>query len=331
MNAMKRTSLTLVILLSASLAAPAIAQKNLSSPVFKPGDTFFYRVHLKIDRDIKTASALSLPQTPTQANLDVQGILEVEVLPSDGGSSPGSVRLRTWFLTLASDIGIRPRGSKPGQGYLQRVPAENKFIDCTLTPAGEMDQITGLDALSPEQQQAWREWATRFSAAFLIATEKRKRGDKWSSDEPETTSSPIAELRWQKKSRYLHDEPCTPLQFTRSGEFQRAATSDSCATIVSTATLLQKSPPKDSTPPDYKLHNLRTSGSAGGTDDVILSISHKTGLLIRATQNAAQKMNALIVLANGSTQVYYDVTANSVSSVELITDLPLILQPKPSK
>ena len=325
---MKRTLLLLAMLLPAVLALPALAQKNLSPPVFKPGETFFYRVHLKMNRDITTVSALSLPQTPTQANLDVQGIIQIEVLPPNADGASGSIRFRTWFLTLAGDIVFRPRTGKPGEENAQPVPVEKKFIECTLAPTGEISQIIGLDALAPEQQQAWREWASRFSAAFLIASEKRERAEKWSSEEPESAPSPIAELRWQKKSQYVHDEPCAPLKFTRSAEFQRATSSESCAAIISTATLLQKSSSKDSTPLDYKQRNLRTSGVASGTNDVLLSISRKTGRLIRATQNATQKMNALIALTAGPTQVHYDVTATATSSVELVTDLPLVLQPK---
>jgi len=328
---MKHVSFALATLFLAAISSSASAQENLSAPSFKSGETFFYRVHVKINRDIRTKSPLSVPQTPTQANLSSQGILQVEVLPSEPNAVPGAVRLRTWFLALASDISILPRGSKPGEGTELRVPAENRFIDCTLTPGGEIAQIAGLDAIAPEQQQGWREWAARFAAAFLIASERPKRSEKWSSEEPETAPSPLAELRWQKKSQYAHDENCTPLKFTRSGEFQRAASSDSCAVIVSTATLVQKSSPRDSTPPDYKQHNLRTSGSATGVNDVFLSISRKTGQLVRATQNATQKMDVLIALADGSTQVHYDVTATSTSSVELITDLPLIFQPKLSQ
>lgn len=326
---MKYASFILALSLLPILSPGASAQKKLAPPFFKSGDTFFYRIHLKIDRDIKTLSALSLPQIPTQANLDVQGILQVEVLPS--GASPADVRLRTWFLNLAGDTAIHSRGGKPGDEQVQHVPAEKKFVDCTVAAAGEIGQISGLDALAPEQQQAWLEWATRFAAAFLVSTEKRRRGEKWSSDEPETTPSPIAELHWQRKSQYIHDESCAPLKFTRSGEFQRFSSSDACAAVVSTATLLQKSSPKDSTPPDYKQHNLRTSGTASGTDDVMLSISCKTGHLIRATQNTSQKMEALVALADGSTQVRYNVSATATSSIELVTDLPLILQPKSAK
>lgn len=328
---MNRASSALVVMLLLALSPYSFGQKDLSAPSFKPSDVSLYRVHLKINRDIKTKSVVSLPQTPTQANLDVQGILQVEVLPAEGSVVPGSIRLRTWFLALASDLSVRPRLSKSGDASLERAPAENRFIDCTLTPAGEVDQITGLDALAPEQQQAWREWGTRFAAAFLVASEKHKRGDEWSAEEPEATPSPLAELHWQKKSQYIRDEPCTPLKFTRASEFLRVPNSDSCSVIVATAALVQKSSSRDSTPPDYKRHHLRTSGKATGTSDVILSISLRTGQLVRATQNAKQQMDVSIALADGSTQVHYDIDATATTSVELINDLPLTLQPKSYK
>jgi len=313
----------------ATLSPSAAAQKNLPVAVFKPGGASYYRIHFKIDRDIKTKSALSLPDSPTQANIDIQGILQVEVLPPNVSTSSGAIRLRTWFLTLASDLSIRPRGAKPGDGKTLRVPSEGKFIDCTLERTGEVDQITGLDALAPEQQQAWREWAARFAAPFLIESENRKRGEKWSAEELETLPSPIADLRWQKKSQYVRDEPCAPLKFTPAGDFERSAASESCAVILTTSSLLQKSSPQDSTPADYKQRGLRTRGTAKGGNEIILYISRKTGQLIRSTQKASQQMDVLIALADGTTRVHYDIHAKADSAVELISDLPLILQPHP--
>ena len=327
---MKFHPLFLALPLLSIVSAVASAQKTIPPASFKSGETFFYRIHLKIDRDIKTKSALSLPQTPMEANIDVQGILQVDVLPRDA-SSPAPVHLRTWFLALISDLSILPRGAKPGDGTGQRVPAKEKFIDCTLEPSGEIDQIVGLDALAPEQQQAWQEWAARFAAPFLIESQNRKRGEKWSSEELETTPSPLADLRWQKKSQYVRDEPCFALRFARNAEFQNAPNSQSCATVISTATLQQKSSPQDATPPDYKQHALRTRGVATGNNDVILSISRKTGQLVRATQNAKQHMDVVIALASGATKVHYDINATARSSVELVTDLPLMLQPNPPK
>ena len=308
---------------------PALAQKNLPAPAWKPGESLFYRVHFKINRDIKTKSALTLPQTPTDANLDVLGILQVAPIPSTAPASAGAVRLRTWFLSLVSDISILPRGQKPQQPAESRASADDKPIDCTLEPSGEIDQITNLDALAPEQQQAWREWAARFAAPFTLQNEKRKRGDKWTAEELETIPSPIADLRWQKKSQYVRDEPCAALKFTPAGDFERSTASESCAVIVTTSSLLQKSSPQDSTPADYKQRGLRTRGTAKGGNEIILYISRKTGQLIRSTQKASQQMDVLIALADGTTRVHYDINAKADSTVELISDLPLILQPSP--
>ena len=326
---MKAGSLVFAAICLLFAALPAAAQKNLPRPTWKPGESLFYRVHFKIARDIKTKSAVSLPQTPTDADLDVLGILQVAPLPSNAPATGGAIHLRTWFLTLVGDLSILPRGAKPADGKAQHVPAEDKFIDCTIEPAGEIDQITGLEALAPEQQQAWREWAARFAAPFTLQNEKRKRGDKWVAEELETIPSPIADLRWQKKSQYVRDEPCAPLKFTPGGDFERSAASESCAVILTTSSLLQKSSAQDSTPADYKQRGLRTRGTAKGGNEIILYISRKTGQLIRSTQKASQQMDVLIALADGTTPVHYDINAKADSTVELISDLPLILQPGP--
>jgi hypothetical protein len=42
-------------------------------------------------------------------------------------------------------------------------------------------------------------------------------------------------------------------------------------------------------------------------------------------------MDVLIALADGTTQVHYDINAKANSSVERISGLPLILQPHPPK
>jgi len=326
---MKADSLAFATICFLFAALPAVAQKNLPKPAWKPGENLFYRVHFKIDRDIKTKSALSLPQTPTGADLDVQGILQVAPLQSIAPATGGAIRLRTWFLSLIGDISILPRGQEFQQPAESRASADDKPIDCTLEPTGEIDQIAGLEALVPEQQQAWREWAARFAAPFTLQNEKRKRGDKWIAEELETIPSPIADLRWQKKTQYVRDEPCAPLKFTPNGDFERSTASESCAVILTTSSLLQKSSAQDSTPADYKQRGLRTSGTAKGGNEIILYISRKTGQLIRSTQRASQQMDVLIALADGTTRVHYDINAKADSTVELISDLPLILQPSP--
>jgi len=306
----------------------AAAQKNIPAPVFKPGETFFYLVHLKSNREIKTKSALVLPEQPIAATINVSGILQVEVI--SGAPAAGGTRLRTWFLNLVSDVEALPRGSKPEPvlSQYEKTPAEGKFVDCTLQSDGQITQIEGLDQLASEQQTAWREWAARFLAAFLLEFQLRKHGEKWSSEELENSPSPIAELLWHQKSQYTKDENCAPQKFAGGGSFERSAAQEPCAVIFSTAALLQKSSAQDSTPSDYKLKGLKTRGTAKGNNDTILYISRKTGRLIRATQDAKQQMDVTIALADGSRAVHYAINADANSTVELVTDLPLTLQPK---
>jgi hypothetical protein len=301
--------------------SPASAQKTIPLLGWKTGSTAFYLVHLKTDRDIKAKSAFALPEIPNEAKIDVSGILRIEILGANS-SPPGEIRLRTHFLYLLSDIGALQRGKKPDQSEVQQISPDDKFVDCTLQVDGQIAQISGLDQLALEQQSAWREWAARFSAAFLIQAESRKRGAKWNSEQREISPSPIAELFWQEKSHYVHDEPCAPVKFNSSREPQRSSTSESCAVILTMASLVQKSSSQDATPQDYKLRGLHTRGTAKGTNEVILYISRKTGQLIRATQDAKQQMDVQIALAGGTNQLHYAVTASANSTVELVTELP---------
>jgi hypothetical protein len=321
MNA--KSILTACFLLA--LFVPAVtAQKSISAPAFKPGEVFFYLVHVKSSHDIKTKSALAFPEPPTAAIMDVSGILEVVALGTDSSGA----RLRTWFLSLVSDVESHPRGAKPDSklyGY-ERIPASGKFVDFTLKPNGQIDQIEGLDQFASEQQTTWREWAARFSSAFSVASQARKQGDKWSTEEPENSPSPVAELLWKQKSHYAKDEPCAPQKFSQSGSFERSSSQEPCAVVLSTASLLQKSSTQDSTPQDYKLKGLKTHGAAKGNNDTILYISRKTGQLIRSVQDAKQQMDVTIALADGRS-VHYAINATAHFTVELVTDLPVVLHP----
>ena len=326
---MKFHRLVCAIFLCTFVTPFASAQKTIPISTWKPGSISYYSVHLKTSRDIKTKSSVALPAVPNEAKIDVSGILQVEILAPDPAANSPGVHLRTHFLYLVSDIGALQRGKKPDQSNLERTPADAKNVDCLLQTDGQISQITGLDALAAEQQDAWREWASHFSATFLIETEGRKRGSKWNSEQSETSSSPISELFWQNKSHYVHDEPCAPVKYNSARQPERVPNSETCAVILTTASLVQKSSQQDATPQDYKLRGLRTRGAAKGTNETILYISRKTGQLIRATQDAKQQMDVQIGLADGTSQVHYEVTASANSAVELVTELPFNQRPNP--
>jgi len=77
-------------------------------------------------------------------------------------------------------------------------------------------------------------------------------------------------------------------------------------------------------PEDFKLHELRTMGTAKGTNEIITYVSLKTGLVfVRATEETSQFMDVIVAQADGSNRVHYNVDAKSHSEVLLITETPL--------
>jgi hypothetical protein len=65
-------------------------------------------------------------------------------------------------------------------------------------------------------------------------------------------------------------------------------------------------------------------GTARGTNQVIAYISLKTGLVVRATEEASQSMDVVVAKKDGSNRVRYNVDAKSNSEVLLVADTPLI-------
>src|SRR5262249_34011907 len=161
---------------------------------------------------------------------------------------------------------------------------------------------------------AWEQWAARFALAWTLPAEGVRIGDKWRSEQPEQAGAPIASLVWARESHYVKNESCRPTQLSIGGEVPGSTVSpDTCAVLLTTATLKQQSSPKDATPEDFKIHELKTMGTAKGTNEIITYISLTTGLLVRATEEANQTMDVAVVKADGSNRVHYNVDAKSHS------------------
>ncbi len=122
----------------------------------------------------------------------------------------------------------------------------------------------------------------------------------------------------------MRDEPCQASQLSIMGDLSASSgPPDTCAVLLTTATLKQKSSSKDATPEDFKLHELRTMGTAKGTNEIITYISLKSGLVVRATEEASQFMDVMVAKADGSNRVHYNVDAKSHSEILLVTETPL--------
>jgi len=297
------------------------AAKNRPAPVnlfprLQAGQNLAYQISYHSDKHIKTQGAVIVATPADSAKIDVNALLRLEILGVRTQGNRAVIRARTKFEVLDSDSHFKTPGFEPPSPRVQSQDPKGKVIEFTVLPDGRLDQVTGLDTLFPEQQQAWQEWASRFLLAAAFPAPGVRMAEKWNSAEAEKSPAPIAGLRWLRQSTYVRDEPCSAVQLTvQGGVAPSDAEPETCAVILTTATLNQGSKEKNATPEDFKLHQLRTSGAARGANRIITYISLKTGLLMRATEEATQQMNVTVAKADGSNRVHYDVNAKSHSEV----------------
>jgi hypothetical protein len=293
-------------------------------PKLKPGQTITYLIRYRSDKNVKTESNVVVPMTPNEAQIDAHGLLQIEVLNVQREGSKTTVQARGQFLNLNSDVWLKKQGDNKPNWDVQRMDPEGKSIEFTISSNGSVEKAIGLDSLFPEQQQAWQEWVARFALAWTLPAEGVKTGEKWRSEQTVQAGAPIAGLIWARESAYVRNEPCRASQLSLSGELTAlSGPPDTCAVLLTTATIKQKSPAKDATPEDFKLHELKTMGTAKGTNETITYISLTTGLVLRATEEANQYMDVIVAMADGSNRVHYNVDAKSHSEVLLVTETPL--------
>jgi hypothetical protein len=311
------------------------AAKNRPAPVnpfprLQAGQTLAYQISYHSDKQVNTKSSLIVATPADSAKIDVNALLRLEILGVQAQGDRAIIRARTKFEILDSDSHFKTPGIEPPSTRAQKQDEEGKLVEFTILPNGRLDQLTGLDALSPDQQQAWQEWVSRFLLGAELRAPSIRIAQKWNSAEAEKSPSPIAGLRWTRQSTYVRDEPCHGLQLTAQGSVAPSdAEPETCAVILTTAVLNQASSEKNATPQDFKLHELRTAGTARGANRIITYISLKTGLLVRATEEATQEMNVTVAKTDGSNRVHYDVNAKSHS--EVVQVVPTAVNPNNSQ
>ncbi len=293
-------------------------------PELHAGQTITYLIRYRSDKNVKTESNVVAPMAPNAAQLDAHGLLQVGVLGVQQVGGKAAIHARSQFRTLDSGVWVKKPGDKEPHWQVQKVDPEGKQIEFTISPDGSVEKMTGLDSLFPEQQQAWQQWVARFATAWTLPQNGVKLGEKWKSDQPESGGAPIAGLYWARESTYVRNENCHALQLSIKGEISPSSgPSETCAVLLTTATLKQNSSPKDATPEDFKLRELKTRGTAKGANEIITYISLKTRLVVRATEEAHQSMDVTVAKADESNRVHYNVDAKSHSEVLLVTETPL--------
>jgi hypothetical protein len=165
-----------------------------------------------------------------------------------------------------------------------------------------------MDNLEPEQRMVWQFWIARFAYGWTLPADGVKPGQTWRSEEPERNSAPIANLVWDQQTTYGQNDKCA------------TAPTEKCAVFLTTASLKQKSSPKDATPEEYKLHELKTSGTTSGTNEIFTSISLKSGLVLRATEDGRQSMDVEIAKIDKSNAVHYKLDVTSRFEMVMLPD-----------
>jgi hypothetical protein len=319
-------------LLSAAAFAPIAPSRDQRAnllPQLQPGQTLTYLIRFRSNKNVKTESTLVIPLAPTASQGDTRALLRIQILDVQQTGGRLAVHARSEFL--GNDTGepaSKNASQKQKSGQLPLIP-DGKPVEFTISAGGFVEKITGLDALSPDQRQVWQEWLARFATAWALPSPSARIGDKWKMDQPEPAPSPIAALSWARDSSYVRDEPCAPAQLSATGEVTPpSGSAGACAVLLTTAKLVQKSSPKDATPEDFKLHQLKTMGAAKGSNEIITYISLTTGLVVRATEDATQQMDVVVAKADGSNAVRYNVDAKSQLEVLLLTQVPQAPTPR---
>ena len=304
-------------------AAAAPIVRTTLFPRLHAGQTFTYYVQYRTKKNVKTESRVVTPTGPQDAETDAQWLLWVDILDVHPQGKRAAIHARSRFQSVASAMAQNSTGSRQSASASPAQNLESKFVDFTILPDGHVDTVTGLADLFPDQRLVWQVWLRQFAIAGVFPRDGVKPGQSWKSSEPEQAPSPIVKLVWEKQATYVRDEPCTPIQFSEGGIVtSKNSHTESCAVVLTNAILKQKSSPKDTTPGDFRLHDLRTTGNATGKNETISYISLQSGLIVRVTEDAQQFMDVVVAKTDASSQIHYNVEATGHTEVLLVADAP---------
>jgi hypothetical protein len=271
-------------------------------PQLKPGQSLLYEVHGRLNRSVKTESRVSSLRGPQQLQGDLSGQIRLSVEKVLAGKPRPTITVQTELLPVAATQANPPVS-----------PTQKLTFD--ILGSGQLGHVNGLDDLSPELRLVWQFWVARFAFGWTLPLTRIKTGEKWKFEEPELNDSLIAGLVWDRETTYASDDQCPVFP------------AETCAVFLTQSTLKQKSSTKDSTPEGYRLHELKTLGTAKGTTQVITYISRKTGLVLRANEDVQQSMDVTVMKSDGTNGVHYTVEATSHLETLLVPQPPAAPSP----
>lgn len=289
--------------------------RALLFPKLAAGQSLTYEISYRSETTTTAESNVAAPMAPPNPQINTRIMLQVNVLELASDAGRPTAHLRTQFLS--PDSSPSPAKS-PGNNSASDASQPSRLVEFWLHADGRVTGLNGFDALSPAEKAAWKEWVARFGAGAALPEKGLKPGEKWKAEE-QITNALLTGLSWDKEVQYVSDEPCRAPASGQPAELSRSSEpAESCAVILTTATIKQKSPQKDSTPDDFLLHDLRTYGVAKGKNEVITYISRSSGLVVRSTEDANQSLNVIVAKSDGSNRVQYIIEAQSHARVLLL-------------
>jgi hypothetical protein len=290
------TFAAVVVIVPALSRAGEKVQPLVRIPALHAGQKFVYRVRYQAKKVTRAESRIASPLPPEGQNSDVERWVSVEVTKI-GGASDAHVAMRTQLL---------PADGSPV------TEANSGVVEFTLQGDGRGSDLQGFDALSSDEQAVWRQWLAQFALGWTFPAKGIKPGEKWNKEEP-VMGAALDRLVWEKQYEYVRDEPCP-----QRGDGGATKSAGECAVVVTNTTMKQHGPHDDATPEDYKVHQLKTSGTALGKIQVVTYISLQSGFVERATEDSAQKLDVLIAKADDSNKAHFNVDATSHAEVVLL-------------
>ena len=238
-------------------------------PRLHGGETLHYESHARLNRYVKTKSNVATMFEPTPVQADFSMNLQLSV--HDFHEMDHRPMMAAETQLLSEDSSASATSSASGAPS-QRLTLRSAEMATCLAP-------TVWTILSRNSVWHGNFGLRNLRLAGRFPASGAKPGEKWKTTEVETAPTPIAKLVWERETTYVQDEKCPIVP------------DQQCAVFLVTATLKQKSNPQDTTPEDYKLNQLKTSGTAKGTNQGAIYISRKTGLLVRATEDIQQSLD----------------------------------------
>jgi hypothetical protein len=270
-------------------------------PKLQRGQTLLYEIHGRLDRKVKTESRIASIRGPQELQGDLSNQVRLTVQEVRAG--------KTLWVSAQSELLPGEETQNP------RFATPVSKVSFDIVNGGQLGRVNGLEDLSPEQRMLWEFWAARFAFGWTLPHKTLKPGEKWKFEEPELRDSLIAGLVWEREVTYARDDKCPVVP------------GETCAVFLTQSTLKQKSSAKDSTPEEYRLHELRTSGIAKGENQVITYISHRTGLVLRANEDVRQNMDVTVMKNDGTNGVHY--TIDAISHLETLFAPPAAAASRP--